>query len=100
MREGIFYHEGTDTIYVEADLVMNPLIPLIDGLPVTLFGTGKRAQVCLTLDAAVAWCEREYAANPGWRQRSCVGLPGEELLVILRDYRRRWEAGEIEVVDP
>jgi hypothetical protein len=93
---------GEKNLYVRAEAVLGPyahLIWMADGLTVTTFG--RVAGVWLTIDRAIRWVEDELRADPDYYREEGKGrrrrrVTGAELLEMLRGFRRKYEAGEIE----
>ena len=51
------YAECEGKLYVEVKAVMTPIVAVVDGLPVTFFGRGKKPY--LAIEDAIGWCRAE-----------------------------------------
>jgi hypothetical protein len=82
-------------LYVRLGVVMNPLVALCDGIPVTFFG--KETVAYLDIDVAIAWAEKECRESPLWADTKPRGkgrLTGRERLEALRHARDKFARGE------
>jgi hypothetical protein len=55
----IFADSDDGRLFVRVEAVMNPMIPFVDGLPLTFFGKSTKAY--LDIDTAIKWCREEFA---------------------------------------
>src|SRR5262245_51922861 len=71
-RTPLVVHESG--LYVEVAAIMSPIIPLIDGLPVTFFGKSRKARAYLRVVDAIAWCEAEKQYHDRERYEAVIAL--------------------------
>lgn len=69
-RQRIVFAEYEGKLYVLAQAVMNSLIPLIDGLPITFFGKSKK--MYLDVDTAINWCREEMKYHSADKYKTMI----------------------------
>lgn len=79
-------HEPSGERFVHVAAIMHPMIPLVDGLPVTTFKGDKKTY--LALDVAIRWVEEEMRHHSGEKY--------EQILAVLR----RFESGDTASAGP
>lgn len=60
----VFASSPSGDLFVKVSAIMNPMIPMIDGLDIYFFHDDKKCAY-MKVDAAIQWCEKEMQYERG-----------------------------------